>query len=183
MRKAFNPIQTMEYGIGYKIKSRLWLLVNMTIFRWTPYFMRKTRVALLKLFGANVQWNCSINRKAEIIDPWNLTMGSLSSLAEDTCLRCRDRIIIGEKVCVARGVYLLTGSHDISDSTFKMITAPIVIGDCAWIATKAMIGKGVYIGEGAVVAAYSNVVKSIEPWTVVGGNPAKFIKKRVINDE
>jgi acetyltransferase-like isoleucine patch superfamily enzyme len=43
-----------------------------------------------------------------------------------------------------------------------------------------MILPGVTIGEGAVVAAGSVVVKDVEPWTVVGGNPAKVIKKREI---
>ena len=38
------------------------------------------------------------------------------------------------------------------------------------------------IGEGAVVGARSSVFKDVEPWTVVGGNPAKFIKKRVLED-
>ena len=39
------------------------------------------------------------------------------------------------------------------------------------------------IGDGAMVAAGSVVTKDVEPWTVVGGNPAKFIKKRVLKDE
>jgi putative colanic acid biosynthesis acetyltransferase WcaF len=41
---------------------------------------------------------------------------------------------------------------------------------------------GVTIGQGAVVGATASVYKNIDPWTVVGGNPAKFIKKREIND-
>ena len=50
--------------------------------------------------------------------------------------------------------------------------------DNVWVATGAVILPGVTIGEGAVVAAGAVVVKDVEPWTVVGGNPAKFIKKR-----
>lgn len=48
----------------------------------------------------------------------------------------------------------------------------------AWIATGATILQGVTIGEGAIVAAGAVVTKDVAPWTVVGGNPAKFIKKR-----
>lgn len=176
----FNPVQTTPYSVGYKIKSRLWGGINSTIFRWTPWFMRRTRVAILKMFGAKLEWDCSINRRAEIVDPWNLTMGHLSSLDEYCCLRCRGKITIGEKTCISRGVYMLTGSHDIMSANFEMLTAPITIGNNVWVATKAMIGKGVTIGEGAVVASYANVIKDVEPWTVVGGNPAKFIKKREI---
>ena len=44
----------------------------------------------------------------------------------------------------------------------------------------AFVGMGVEIGAGAIVGATASVYKNVEPWTVVGGNPAKFIKKRVI---
>ena len=55
--------------------------------------------------------------------------------------------------------------------------------DNIWIASGAMILPGVTIGEGAVVTAGSVVVKDVEPWTVVGGNPAKMIKKRELKND
>ena len=144
--------------------------------------MRKTRVCILRMFGANVDWSCSISGKAEIVDPWNLSIGALSSIDMGVCIRCRDQVTIGEKCCISRGAYLLTGSHNIFSPNFEMVTAPITIEDNVWIATKATIGKGVTIGVGVVVAAQAVVIKNVEPWTVVGGNPAKFIKKRDIKD-
>ena len=45
------------------------------------------------------------------------------------------------------------------------------------------IGLGVTVGDGAVIGATSSVFKDVEPWTVVGGNPAKFIKKRVMKED
>ncbi|MBR6048280.1 MAG: putative colanic acid biosynthesis acetyltransferase [Bacteroidaceae bacterium] len=169
--------------MSYKVKSRLWGIVNHTLFRWTPFFMRRTRVMMLKVCGADIAWNCSVNSRATIIDPWNLTMRSLSSIDEDCCIRCRGHVTIGEKTCISRGVDLLSGSHDITSPNFEMKTAPIVIGDNVWIATKALVSMGVTIGEGAVIGAKACVFKDVEPWTVVGGNPAKFIKKRVIEDD
>jgi acetyltransferase-like isoleucine patch superfamily enzyme len=77
---------------------------------------------------------------------------------------------------------LITGSHDISISTFDLITKPITIMDNVWVATGAMILPGVTIGEGAVVAAGAVVTKDVEPWTVVGGNPAKVIKRRILEE-
>lgn len=59
-------------------------------------------------------------------------------------------------------------------STVK--SAKITICDKAWIGTGCKILKGVTIGEGAIVQAGSVVVKDIEPWSIVGGNPAQFIK-------
>lgn len=182
MHYTFNPVQTTPYGAGYKIKSRLWQFINCSIFRFTPFFMRKFRVAILRAFGANIDWSCSINSHATIVDPWNLTMGRLSSIDEECCIRCRGEVIIGEKCCISRGVNLLSASHNIYSPNFEMITSPIKIGDNSWIATKAIIGRGVTIGEGVVIAAGAIVCKDVEPWTVVGGNPAKFIKKRIIKD-
>lgn len=180
MNTEFTPVQTSPYSIGYKIKSRLWSFVNATFFRWTPWFMRRTRIAILKIFGAKVEWSCSISGGAEIVDPWNLTMGHLSSIDKDCYVLCRDKITIGAKTCIGRGVYLLPASHNVSSPNFEMITAPIIIGNNVWIATKAMINKGLRIGDGAVIASYANVIKSVDEWTIVGGHPAKFIKKREI---
>jgi putative colanic acid biosynthesis acetyltransferase WcaF len=56
--------------------------------------------------------------------------------------------------------------------------APVVIEDQAWVATDAFIGPGVTVGQGAVVGARASVFKAVDPWTVVGGNPARFIKTR-----
>lgn len=55
-------------------------------------------------------------------------------------------------------------------------SAPIKICDKVWIGTGCKILKGVTIGEGAIVAAGSVVTKDVQPWTIVGGNPAIKIK-------
>ena len=57
-----------------------------------------------------------------------------------------------------------------------------VIGNDVWIGRESIIMPGVKIGDGAIIAAYSVVTKDVEPYSVVGGNPARFIKKR-FNDE
>lgn len=58
-----------------------------------------------------------------------------------------------------------------------------VIGNDVWIGAEAMIMPGVKIGHGAVIGSRSVVTKDVEPYTVVGGNPAKPIKKRFTEDE
>ena len=54
----------------------------------------------------------------------------------------------------------------------------IIIGDDVWMGTNALICSGVKIGQGAVIAAGSIVTKDVEPYSIVGGNPAKLIKYR-----
>ena len=60
--------------------------------------------------------------------------------------------------------------------------APVTIGSNVWIAARSIILPGRKVGAGAVVAAGAVVVNDVEPWTVVGGNPAKFITKRELNN-
>lgn len=64
-----------------------------------------------------------------------------------------------------------------------LVTSPIVIGEGAWVAADVFIGPGVAIGEGAVVGARSSVFKDVAPWTVVAGNPANFIRKRLLPEK
>jgi putative colanic acid biosynthesis acetyltransferase WcaF len=91
-----------------------------------------------------------------------------------------DMVRIGSNSTVSQGTFLCAASHDVTSSRYPMITAPIIIEDQVWIGAKAFIGMGVTIGQGAVVGATASVYKDVESWTVVGGNPAKFIKKRII---
>lgn len=73
--------------------------------------------------------------------------------------------------------------HDISKIVLPFICAPIVIDDYVWVCANAFIKYGVKIGEGAVVGATASVYVNVEPWTVVGGNPARVIKKREIEEK
>lgn len=70
------------------------------------------------------------------------------------------------------------GLNSIANKNWDVVkSAPIHICAKAWIGTDVKILKGVTIGEGAIVAAGSIVTKDVEPWTMVGGNPAKLIKR------
>lgn len=176
----FNPVQTTPFDKKTKIKIHLWKIVNATIFRWIPNQLKKPRILLLRLFGARLAGTVNINRKAIIELPWNLTMGHLSSLGENSWTYCLDKIEIGEKCCIGKDVYLITGSHSVYSSEFKLITKPIKINNCCWIATGSYILPGITLGEFSVVGAKSIVTKNTANFDIVGGNPAKFIKKRKI---
>ena len=137
---------------------------------------------LLRLFGAKLHSTAVVYSSAKVYYPANLVMGEYSCLASDVDCYNVDKITIGANTTVSQGAYLCTASHDITNPLNPLITSPIVIGDQAWIAADAFVGMGVTIGEGAVVGARAAVFKDVEPWTVVGGNPAKFIKKRIIKE-
>ena len=111
-----------------------------------------------------------------------------------------DSLYIGKFCSIASGVQFIMGSanHRISSiSTYPFnvfggawaentpphlsqlpFKGDTVIGNDVWIGRDSVIMPGVKIGDGAIIAAYSVVVKDIEPYTVAGGNPARPIKKR-----
>jgi len=88
-------------------------------------------------------------------------------------------VTIEEGVSIAGWNYILTHVTPLEfhQKDFESYVAPVVIKKDAWIAVAANIMPGVTIGEGAVVAAGSLVTKDVPPYTMVGGVPAKFIKR------
>ncbi len=161
-----------------KLARLLWHFVWLFLYRPTPRVFHGWRRFLLRLFGAKIGKQAHPYPSARIWAPWNLEMGAYSCLSEDVDCYCVDRITLGKNAIVSQYSYLCTASHDYDDSSFPLVIAPINIEDKAWVATDVFIGPGVTVKEGAVVGARSSVFKDIDSWIVVGGNPAKFIKRR-----
>lgn len=136
---------------------------------------------LLRLFGAKIPSTSHVYSSAKIYYPANLVMGEYCCIDSNVNFYNVNLVIMGDNTTISQGAFICPGSHDISDPLNPMISKPIVIEDQVWIAVDAFIGYGVHIGQGAVVGARAVVFKDVEPWTVVGGNPAKVIKKRVID--
>ena len=124
--------------------------------------------------------NIQVFPSVKIWAPWNLEFGSFVAIDDNVRLYSANKIKIGTKVAISQGAFICTASHDISDPSRPLITKPIVIEDGVWIGAWAFIHPGVTIGEGAVVGACAVVTKDVPAWTVVAGNPAREIKKRVI---
>lgn len=168
---------------GNKLARLVWNIAYWLLLRPFPssLFMPWRRL-ILRLFGARIGKGTQVYCTAKIWAPWNLEMGDYSCLASNVDCYNVDKISIGSNTTVSQKSYLCTASHDISNPKNPLITAPITIADQAWIAADAFVGMGVTIGQGAVVGARSAVFKNVEPWSVVGGNPAKFIKERTIHE-
>ena len=171
-----------RHSIGSKIARVMWNVVWLLLFRPTPRgnLFRPWRILLLKIFGAQVKWSSNVLPSCRIWQPWKLTMGAYACLSADVDCYTVAPITLGDNVTVSQGVKLCTAGHDIISRTMELTYKPIIISVNSWVAGWSIILPGVTIGEGAVVAAGSVVTKDVEPWTVVGGNPAKFIKKRVL---
>ena len=161
----------------------LWTIIWVIAARPFPRsFGNSWRIFLLRLFGAKIHKDAVIYSSVRIYIPWNLEMKAHSCLAPEVDCYNVDKITIGAHSTVSQKSYLCSASHDVSKSDNPLITAPITIKDQVWIGANVFLGMGITINSGAVVGATASVYKDVEAWTIVGGNPAKFIKKRKIND-
>jgi putative colanic acid biosynthesis acetyltransferase WcaF len=88
-----------------------------------------------------------------------------------------DQVRLGPNAVVSQRAFICTASHDYRSPGFPLITAPIEIGENAWIAAEAFVGPGVKVGASAVVGARSVAVRDVLPGTVVVGNPARAVSK------
>lgn len=106
-----------------------------------------------------------------------LSIGEQSFVGRVT-LHLHRGLTIGRRVVINDGVTIFTASHDVNSASFQHTYGEVVIGDYVWIATGASIMPGVTIGRGAVVGAFAVVTKDVPELSVVGGNPAREIKRR-----
>lgn len=172
-----------KLSLRNKIGRAAWNVVYVVAFR--PFgltLFNPWRLFVLRCFGARLHPKAHIYSTARIWAPWNLEMDAYSCLASNVDCYNTALVKIGAHSTVSQKSYLCTSSHDISDAAHPLISAPIQIEDQAWVAADSFIGMGVTIGQGAVVGARACVFKDVDSWTIVGGNPAKFLKKRIIKE-
>ena len=179
--------QRYETAISPETRGRRfwWGVVYHLFFRPTPRVPRifaLWRRRLLIGFGMDGRYG-TFHPSVKVWAPWNLKVGCAVAIDDEVNLYSVDKITIGSKVAISREAFLCTASHDISKPNRPLVTAPITVCDGAWIGARAIILPGVTIGEGAVVAAGAVVTRDVEPFTVVGGNPARVLKKRVLTEE
>ena len=117
------------------------------------------------------------------MDAWfdskkNFQLGNNSVINQKCRLDNRGKITIGDNVSISAEVCILTADHDLQTSDFAGRIRPVNIEDYVFIGTRAMILPGVNLGKGCAVAAGAVVTKSVSPFTIVAGVPAKPIGKR-----
>jgi len=119
----------------------------------------------------------------------NFGSGIAIEMGRDSAIGVRSWIandtVIGDDVMMAPEVVILSGSHDFEDVERPMreqggtARQRVVIGSDVWIGTRAIILRGVTVGDHSIVGAGAVVTRDVPPWSIVGGNPARLIRNRL----
>jgi acetyltransferase-like isoleucine patch superfamily enzyme len=146
------------------------------------------RLLFWKHFLKKAGKRIDIMRDVVIMSPQNVEIGHDVLLNIGTKIGGQCGVTIGNYVMLSYNVNIVSENHAYSNPLVPIkkqgfFGAPIVIEDDAWIGANAVILSGVTIGKGSIVGANAVVTKNVEPYTIVGGIPAKLIKKRFSEKE
>lgn len=125
--------------------------------------------------------NSKIEYNVYLSNGIGITIGNNCRINENVFIQ---QATIGNNVLIAPNVAILSVSHNHENLDIPIVEQgdtmpnPPVIKDGVWLGRNVVILPGIIIGEGAIVGAGAVVTKNVEPFSVVGGVPAKFIKSR-----
>jgi acetyltransferase-like isoleucine patch superfamily enzyme len=147
---------------------------------------RPRSIAHKSLLTMDKNTNLIINGDFRIVSGCHITLMDSATLElgsgyihSNVTIDCYKKISIGNTVAISKDVIIRdSDSHKIIGNKNEM-SQPIKIGNHVWIGTRAIILKGVTIGDGSIIAAGSIVTKDVLPKTIVAGIPAKVIRKDV----
>lgn len=125
--------------------------------------------------------NVNIERGAQFC--WDLEIGDNSGVGTNALISTQ--VTIGNDVMMGPDCMIFTSNHSMSDLSVPMwkqghdTPRPVVIGNDVWIGGRVIILPGVHVGDGSVIGAGAVVTKNVEPYSIVGGNPARKIGSRI----
>ncbi|MFT5548673.1 MAG: acetyltransferase-like isoleucine patch superfamily enzyme [Candidatus Azotimanducaceae bacterium] len=143
----------------------------------------KVKAAFLILNGAKVGKRCTFYPRVWIAPGRNFVLGDDVDLALDVLITTSGGVEIGDRTLIGYRTQIISANHSIPENRGNIFgsghdKAKVTIGKDVWIGGNSMIMPGVTIGNGAIVAGGSVVIKDVPPYTIVGGVPAKVIKER-----
>ena len=150
------------------------MAINKVPFHWV-------RLTWLRLGGAKIGKGSTIWRNTEVLGVNNLVIGEDSVIAWHCQIDARAGLTIGDHVAIASHVLIIAGSHDLTAPEFWSVSAPIVIEDYVWIASRALVAHGAHLGRGCVITANTVVAKEVPPYKIIGGTGAKPMGERPHN--
>jgi putative colanic acid biosynthesis acetyltransferase WcaF len=151
----------------------IWYVLNAVVFNTFLIPFNRPKVMLLRLFGAEVGVGVVVKPRVNIKYPWHLKLGNHVWLGENVWLDSLGSIEIGSSACLSQGVFICTGNHNWSRTSFDLVIESVVVGDGAWIGARSVLLPGVRIGTHVVVVAGTVVKGVIEDYQIWRGNTSE----------
>jgi putative colanic acid biosynthesis acetyltransferase WcaF len=158
----------------------LWHFVGSPLVRSNTLPISAFKCMVLRLFGARIGHGVYAKPGLRIKFPWYLSVGDHTWLGEDVWIDNLAPVIIGSHCCISQAAYLCTGNHDWTTPNMKLFRRSIVLKNGSWVGARATVCPGVTLAEGAIAAAGSVVMESIPNYQIWAGNPAAFVRERVV---
>lgn len=163
-----------------KIKLQVFFILlkcfNVLYWLFSPPFIRKF---LLLATGCKIGRN-SVVQHVSFFSFGKIEIGENTIVNSGCYLDNRRGIKIGDFCVIAHDTKIYTLGHEIDDLTFKTKGKSVLIEDYVIVFSNVLVMPGVKLGKGCVILPGSVVTKDIPPMKVVGGNPAKIIRERLI---
>jgi acetyltransferase-like isoleucine patch superfamily enzyme len=157
-------------------------LINGILFVLSYWAMRLPfrllRHSILRLLGMKLHQSSVIYMACEVRGAHRIEIGENTTIGHEAFLDGRGGLKIGDNVNLSSQVMIWTAEHDVQSSEFAPVKAAVIVEDFVWLSCRCIILPGVTVGKGAVVAAGAVVTKSVEPYSIVAGVPAKIIGHR-----
>lgn len=149
----------------------LWAMVEVLIVTNPLQISSRLRVAVLRVFGAQIGRQVIFRPRTRVKFPWKLQIGDRSWIGEGVWIHNQDFVVIGNDVVISQETFITTGSHS-HRKNMALVTSPITVADGTWVTTRCMILGGTSIGKSSLVTPMSLVKGSHEANAILSGNPA-----------
>lgn len=166
-----------------RLIEALWIFLGAPVLASRLMLSAGVRSWLLRLFGAEIGLNMYMKPGVRVKFPWYLSVGDHCWIGEDVWIDNLAPVTIGSHVCVSQGAYLCTGNHDWAKPNLKLFTRPIRLERGCWVGARTLVGPGVTVNEGAILTAGSVATKDLLSFGIYTGNPAAFVKQRVVRTD
>ena len=183
-----SRIYTMNFKLNLMLNDAQYG-VGLRCFNSTPKLQinRLGKICIGKnaTFNSYTDHSWNSNCKLLVLKDAELTIGDDSGM-NGVMVYCSTRVTIGDNVKIGGGSRISDSNHHSLDYLIRRdakkdganaMSSPVTIGNDVFIGANCYIGKGVTIGDRAIIAAGSVVIKSVPSDEIWGGNPAKFIKQ------
>ena len=165
-----------------QLERVLWKATWLLLCRLTPAPLHRWRCFVLRCFGATIGKSVRFYGSAEVFLPRNLRIGDHCVVGPKVNLYCVAPIELHSHVMVSQETYLCAATHDHNDQRLPLVAKPILVRSHSWICARAFVGPGVTVGSDVVVGACAAVFRDVGDQQIVGGNPAKRIRIRDIDE-